>query len=323
MVNSMMDGDSLDTAISATQPLHNGSRMIASERLAVELMDPNDPQRYSRGVRFTPVAAVIRATSRGREFLFHKAVPDPQVDVAGLFAEFDLAGPPPGFSEAAIGDPFVKIGVGALKKTSPSYHFYTQYPLIRGAQTTVKWRPDTATFEQWLEPVNGCGYVLEASVQVSGMSLTIHWTLENTGGRPFTTQQYLHNSFLFDGRVVGPDYTVSFPFDFVAKNLQVQQRQIGNEIRFEAPIPRAVNIEVVYPPSYSGENAVSVSNPTVGMRVQCVTSLRGERVALHASKEYICPEQFVAVSLLPGQSQTWFRRYTFDLVSESVRVEKG
>lgn len=295
------------------QPAHPGAHVIADGPLTVEIMDPNDPAGYYRGVRFTPVAAVIRANYDGHEFLFHKADPDPLVDVAGLFGEFDLAPSPPGFADAAIGQPFVKVGVGALRKTEPVYHFFTAYPVERLATTRAHWTADAAEFGQSLTPVNGYGYDLAAWVSVSGRTLLMEWTLTNTGTKAFTTHQYLHNCFSFDGQPVGPDYVVRFPFDFAARKMQAQQRQEERSIVFEAGIPKAVNIEVDYPPDYRGLNTVTVRHEPSGMQVDCRTSLPGERVMLHAAAICVCPEQFGAISLKPGETRRWTRRYIFSI----------
>ncbi len=302
------------TSAPTTPPMHPGSRMLASDRLAVEIMDPADPNRYYRGVRFTPVAAVIRARYDGREFLFHQAQPDPLLDVAGLFAEFDLIGDPPGFSQAAIGEPFVKIGVGALSKTEPSYKFFLQYPVVQLAETRVRWGPQTAEFEQTPAPaVNGFSYRLSAEASVHGRTLLIVWKLTNTGSKVLGTRQYLHNCFIFDNLPVGPNYLVTLPFDFTARKLQAQQRQEGRTVLFSETIPKkkAVNIEIDYPTDYTGANTVEVSHPPTGMSVECETSLPGERIALHAAVNYMCPEQFISLSVSPGQSQQWSRQYNF------------
>ena len=54
-----------------SKPLYPGSRILIHKDFVVEMMDPNDAHRYNRGVRFTPVAAIIRARLVKDEFLFH------------------------------------------------------------------------------------------------------------------------------------------------------------------------------------------------------------------------------------------------------------
>lgn len=290
---------------------YTGSRLLLGDELAVELMDPNAPDRYNTGVRFTPVAGVIRAVSGGREYLMHRAAHDPLTDVAGLFAEFDLVTPPPGFAEAAVGEPFVKIGVGALVKGAPDYRFYVPHKAVKLADTTATWAKTSAVFTQTLAAVNGYGYNLQAKVNVAGRTLAIEWTLRNTGAKPFETHQYAHNCIAFDNAATRPGTVVAFPFDFTARKLGPEQQQVGREIRFERELANSANIDVDYPAGYAGANALSVFNATTGLRVGCETSIPGSRVALHAASVYVCPEQFVVIRLPPGASRTWTRQYRF------------
>lgn len=294
------------------EPRYKGSRVLASDELAVELMDPVAPDRYNRGVRFTPVAAVIQARLGDHTFLFEKSDPDPLVDVAGLFAEFDLVTPPPGFESAALDQAFVKVGVGALAKTEEHYRFFGQYPVVARPETEAAWRANAATFRQALPPVAGYGYDLGATVSVAGCRLVVRWALENTGDKPFTTHHYAHNSFLFDHRPVGPGYVVAFPFDFDAQGLPDEQRQVGREVHFDTAVREPANIRIEYPAGYAGENTVSVLHAPSGLRVDCETSWPGDRVALHAADIYVCPEQFIRMDLSPGNRAEWTRIYTFE-----------
>jgi hypothetical protein len=38
----------------------------------------------------------------------------------------------------------------------------------------------------------------------------------------------------------------------------------------------------------------------------------GLLTALHARGSYISPEQFIRITVNPGETRTWTRRYTFD-----------
>ena len=295
------------------QPLHKGSRILRSEDLVVEVMDPNDPDRYNRGVRFTPVAAVLRVSMDGDEFLFSSVEHNPITDHAGLAAEFDLTtqGGPPGYAEAKAGEGFVKVGVGVLKKTGGPYGFWNKYELIEPAKTTVKWTATAADFHQTCEGPNGYAYELSAKVKVDGKTVAVEWTLANTGTKPFETHQYAHNFFRFNDRPVGPDYVLSFPYDFKAEGLGKEQKQVGREILFAAEIPQAVNITVPYPEGYEGTNELTVKHTKTGQTLHCVTSAPGIRTAVHASKKYLCPEQFISLKLGPGEKTTWTSAYTF------------
>ena len=293
------------------KPMHKGSRLIRSKDLIVEVMDPAHPDRYNIGQRFTPIAAVLRVEMGGEEFLFSAVEHNQQTGHAGLASEFDLSHEPPGHKEAKIGDGFVKVGVGVLKKDRPNYAFYLPYKVIEPAKTTVKWGKSKAEFRQVCKGAGGYSYELRAAVKVSGKTITTEWSLKNTGTKAFTTTNYVHNFFRMGDNDVGPDYVVSFPFDFKAQGLKKEQTQKGRVILFTKKIPTHINAVVNYPKGYKGPNAVTVRQTKTGQTIRATTSIPGIRVALHASKTYVCPEQFIEIKLKPGQKKTWTRTHTF------------
>ncbi len=296
------------------KPRHEGTRMLWSEYLVVEVMDPAHPERYNRGVRFTPVAAVLGVALDGKDFLYNPVEHDPVQHHAGLASEFDPFTPPPGFAEAEEGEGFVKIGVGVLKKKGQAYSFWKPYEVLTPAETTVTWGRDTATFTQVSEGTQGYAYSLSAVVRVERKQLTVDWTLRNTGTKPLATENYVHNFFTFHDRPVGPDYVVSFPYDFKATGLGQEQAQKGRSVHFTARIPTAVNINVPSPMGYKEPFALAVEHAGTGQRIDVETSLTVERTAIHASQTYVCPEQFIALKIAPGKDLSWQRSYTFGVI---------
>ncbi|MFA4943709.1 MAG: hypothetical protein WC789_03290 [Lentisphaeria bacterium] len=286
--------------------------------LRVEVMDPSHPQRYNRGVRFTPVAAVLGVRQDGKEFLFYPVKHDPVADHAGLAAEFDMVAPgepdawmPPGYLEAKVGEGFVKIGVGVLRKERGRYSLFQQPALLAPAVTTAEWQPAGAVFRQTCAGVNGYAYELRADLTVAKNRVVVAWTLMNTGRKPVTTRQYTHNFFRLGARDTGAGCVLEFPHDFQATGLEAQQRQVGREIRFLAPIPQWVNLVVPYPPEYAGPNRCTLRRSDMHQSVTCETSMPGLRTAVHARPEYVSPEQFIRLQVAPGKCVTWTRSYEF------------
>ena len=295
-----------------------GARVLVHGPLRIEVMDPAAPDRYNRGVRFCPLAAVLRATLGGHEFLFAPPEHDPVDDHAGLASEFDLCIPggppgdlPPGWAEAAPGGGFLKIGVGVLEKGGEPYHLFQHPCLLVPAVTTATWTADGAGFAQTCAGSDGRAYALAAALRLSDDGLEVAWHLENTGRLPFTTRHYVHNFLRFDGRDVGPGYVLSFPYPIVASGLAPEQTAEAQAIRFAGRIPRWVNIEVPWPAGWSGENRLELAHPEAGLAVVCITSIPGLRTAVHARPQYVAPEQFVALALAPGEARTWVRSWRF------------
>ena len=151
----------------------------------------------------------------------------------------------------------------------------------------------------------------DCRVLKDGQQVIVDWKLANTGTKPFETHHYAHNFFAFGDLPVGPDYVLSFPYDYKAGGLAKEQKQVGRDIQFIDEIPKAVNMEVQYPRQYEGANELTVKHTKSGHSIHCVTSVAGIRTAIHAHKRALCPEQFVALALEPGEKTQWIRTYTF------------
>lgn len=301
------------------QPSLPATHVLQHGDLVVEVMDPDDPLRYNRGVRFTPMAAVLSAQLHGKEFLYHPAAHDAINDHGGLASEFDLINPgdtsplmPPGYAEAAAGGGFLKIGVGVLQRQAERYTFFQLPTVISQPHTEVAWRADSASFHQTCPATNGYGYELWAELSIDDRSITVDWRLANRGTKPLTTRNYTHNFFRLADQDVGPGYVLQFPYEFQATGLKPQQQQVGNEIRIVQPIPKPLNAVIPWPADYQGSNSCTLRNVETGQSILCKTSVPGLFTALHTRPQYISPEQFIELKIAPAQHATWRREYRLE-----------
>ncbi|HEU5078460.1 MAG TPA: hypothetical protein VFT72_04570 [Opitutaceae bacterium] len=283
----------------------------------VEVMDPNAPDRYNVGTRFSPVANVLSVRVGEKRFLFAPAAHDPLTENGGLAMEFDLQtrGGPPGFSEAGVGEGYLKIGVGILRKESASYNFFACNESIERARTRVEWRTDSASFEQTSPAVNGYCYALAADVRVRPGEVGIEYRLTNTGAKAFATEQYAHNYFWFDETPVGPDYALEFPFDIDVSGAApsvASVARVGRTLRISAPLSGPINLKITRQKPSAEPEAVVVRDRRSGLSVEASVSRPAAHISLHATERYLCPEQFVALRLAPGESAAWTRLYRFN-----------
>jgi hypothetical protein len=321
------------------QPVHAGTRILHSGSLVVEVGDPDSPDcRWNQGLRFSPVANVIRVQLDGRDFLYAPAGGGSLGFVGGLPMEFDIGQEafqpdPPGYNEGSNGAPFVKIGVGILTRNSSPYNFSASYPVVELAQTMTTWQRDRAYFLQTLSgTANGYAYRLEEDVIVKNDLLIMRYVLTNTGTRTFTTEQYLHNFLTFGQRNVGPNYRVYFPYDVTASP-QVQQWEppqyllAGRGFRWVDNNPPMVSLEnmVLYtqtissvpktwiykPDDYLGPDTVAVEQSDIGQRVVIDSSLRSAYIGIWTTSYQVSPEQFVIITLAPGEHAAFTRTYKF------------
>ncbi len=322
------------------QPIHAGTRIIHSGSLIVEVGDPDSPDcRWNRGLRFSPVANVIRVQLNDRDFCYAPISGGALNYLGGLPMEFDIGQEsyqpdPPGYNEGPNGSAFIKIGVGILKRNSSPYNFSSSYPVVELAQTTTTWESDRVRFVQTLSgTANGYSYQLEEDVIVKNDRILMHYVLTNTGTKTFTTEQYLHNFLTFNQRNVGPNYRVYFPYH-MATSPQVREweppvlKQVGRSgFKFVDSNPPMVGLEnmVLYtktissvpktwvhkPDDYFGPDTIAIEQSDIGQRVIIDSSLRSAYVGIWTTSYQVSPEQFIIITLAPGEHATFTRTYKF------------
>ncbi len=261
------------------------------------------------------MAAVLQVSLDERDFLYCPEPHDPLLDGAGLFGEFDILtkGGPPGFTETRIGEGFLKIGVGVIQKESETYDFFAVTKILERAKTSVEWTERKASFRQSSQGVNGYAYVLEAEIVVKGSRVSLHWALSNTGTKAFSTEHYVHNFFLLGSKPVGPGYQLEFshPIQPVIENGSDREGITWKEaqISFDTTIKNHVNI--LLEESQKTGAWIEVSQRETGEKITVDSSAPVARTSIHATSRYLCPEQFVRITLQPGESYRWRRHYDF------------
>ena len=323
------------------QPIHAGTRILHSGSMVVEVGDPDSPDcRWNQGLRFSPVANVIRVQLNNRDFCYSPASGGALSYVGGLPMEFDIGQEsfqpdPPGYNEGSNGSAFLKIGVGILRRNSSAYNFSSSYPVIELAQTTTTWQSDRARFVQTLSgTANGYCCRLEEDLVVKNDRILMHYVLTNTGTKTFTTEQYLHNFLTFSQRNVGPNYRVYFPYQMTASP-EVQQWQppelkpvgrgqqwvddnppmvsLANMILYTKTISSVPKTWIYKPEDYLGPDTIAVEQSDTDQRVIIDSSLRSAYIGIWTTSYQVSPEQFVIITLAPGEKAEFTRTYKFSV----------
>ncbi len=332
----------------AIDPIHAGTRILQSGNLAVELGDPDDPNcRWNRGLRFSPVANVIQVRLHGREFAYAPRDGGRRTFVGGFPMEFDIGQEsyqpdPPGYNEGRNGDPFIKVGVGILTRNNAAYNFSGGYPIVELATTTTTWETDRAHFVQTLNgTANGYAYRLEEVVIVKNDSLIMRYVLTNTGTKPFTTEQYLHNFSAFSNRPVGPNYRIKFPYAIepspevkrwepptlvpggrkpAVQNKNGPMTLLENTIVYSKAANGVPKIWVTKPEDYLGADSFSMEQSDTGQRMIVDSTWRSAYVGIWTTDYNVSPEQFLIIDLAPDEQAVFTRTYRF-FVDGSLRQD--
>ncbi len=302
---------------------HPDSRILESEVLAVEVMDPSNPIQYMSR-RFSPVAFVLQAQYKDRPYLYSTEAAGAKYGFrGGMPMEFDLGERtlPPGYGEAGVGEPFLKIGVGILRKRSrPAYRFSGAYHIVEAARTDVDWQADSARFSQSLNgDANGYAYSMDTSLSLADNTITMTTSLRNTGSKSFTTEQYIHNFCAFNGEKLSRHYQVEFPYEFILVDSQNQPLadaprrpfvKDNSVLRFDTSRKRGGKIWVVPPRDYKGENSLTLCHAN-GQRLTISASLPGSNTAVWVNSVNVSPEMNLMMSLQPAEEIRFTRTYAF------------
>lgn len=192
--------------------------VLEKEGLHIELQEPGEG--LYRGTRFDR-SGVFGALER--EGVDYAGPWNPSTDpflhdcVRGPVDEFRTIG----YEEAAPGEPFLKIGVGLLRRPDDApYDRFRLYDLADPGRWAVFSDGVTATFRQNLE--GWCRYTKEVSLS-SGTRFCIRHVLE--AFRPLSGDTYNHHFFTVGmlstgpGRLVGTDFAATgewrAPYDSV------------------------------------------------------------------------------------------------------------
>ncbi len=316
-------------------PAHTGTRLLQSGGLMVEVGDPDLPEcKWNRGLRFSPVANVLRVQLDGREFLYSPVGGGALSYLGGLPMEFDIGQEafqpdPPGYNEGVNGDPFLKIGVGILRRDTSAYNFSTNYPVVELARSTVTWERDRAHFIQTLSgSAKGYSCRLEEDLIVKNDRLIMSYVLRNTGTKRFTTEQYIHNFVCFSGHTVGPNVKISFPYAFTASPdvtpwsppgkvrallpaAAPDVVRIGNAVVYMNKISSVPKIWIYKPQDYAGPDLFAAEHTETLQRLIIDASIPAAYVGIWTTDYQVSPEQFLQITLAPGEEARFTRTYSF------------
>jgi len=288
--------------------------LLDADDLSLEIAPPGASDVH-RATRFSPAAHLLQARYRDRSYLFRRGSP----------MEFDIGERtlPPGFDGCAPGDAFVKIGVGLLERDSDAaYSFSHVYPVRLRPETTLTADRSRARFVQRLEPGDTpIGYELSVDVRLEGNKATLEYALENLGAEAFETEQYLHNFACLDGAPLSPDYTVAVGYDCtvcdsigsrLAEPATALVRSIDSRtFGFDAATSEERAKVFFRPLEAEGRQRWSIENAATTTRMTIEADRPPLVSALYVTHEQISLEMNVAVTVGPGTTARWTRRYEF------------
>ena len=290
-----------------------GEFTIQSGRLKATLMVPDQPASVYAGQRFESGGVVLQVTLDGKHTFLGKEPRGERLGGFGLIEEIGIS-KAVGYEDAKEGEPFLKLGVGLLKRPErPDYFFFDPFEVAERYPWQVTVRPDQAIFRQVGKPFKGTAYRYEKHIVLDPKSpvLRIEHYLTNTGEKAITSDQYCHDFFTFDGAAPGPDYVVTTAFaldpDIAPK---APMSVSGKTLTFTEMVKSGTYARYHGVADTQGEQ-FRIRNKANGLEVAIAGDFPVSTFAYYADQLAASPEAYRALNVKPGETCRWTRTYTF------------
>ena len=230
----------------------------------------------------------------------------------GLYNEFGITNPV-GYNETPKGGWFHKIGIGLLKKEHKDYLFHRNH-LIKPARFDIAYEDRKIIIICKSELVNGYSYILKKEIRVSENSFTIDYSLHNTGEKKIITDEYVHNFMAINNALIGEDYTLKFPFPI---NPSLFDETVNNENAVEIGLDnitfnKTPEQQFFFSNLTGGkelEAEWTLTNLKANVGIKEIGNFKTDKINLWGWKHVISPELFFKISLIPGKSLEWSRKF--------------
>jgi hypothetical protein len=290
---------------------------IANDSVKLTVYLPGESGFY-RGPRFDWSGMISRVEYRGHTLFAPRHtphVPTLQDMAFGTAEEFGMD-TALNFDQVEPGQPFLKIGVGAMvRPASGRYDFQKEYPVVTPAPWTSRSGDEFVESTQTQAVVDGWGYqyVKRIELLAGEPGWVVIRTLSNAGTHEINTAHYCHNFLVVDDQPIGPGYSIEYPaVPQIPKNALTQDSISvrGNAIGLDKPLVAGKPVWAPLGGLVTGQlYHMILREASTGLELD----IRGDRpltkAVLYAETRCLCPEAFIDLRVSPGQSQEWRTEY--------------
>jgi hypothetical protein len=320
-------GGVIPASVLADLPHHDISNGIVTAKVYL----PGEGGFY-RGTRFDRTGVVAHATYKGQDYgqpWFSSFSPhvrdfvwkDDQVTVSTVSAAVGPAEDfqPVGFDEAGDGGLFLKIGVGVMKRTNPTYDFVHAYPVVNeGTRSESHTKSSARLTHAIADHASGFGYryVKTVALVPGKAQMRIEHVLKNTGKKDIVTTVYCHN-FLTLSPPDAPgneNVTITAPFDIRAEKPFAPGTAVveGKTLRYLRGVKEGES--VTSPISGFSDHVSDYDFKVVNTKTGFGQRIRADqplaRINFWSIRTNVSWEPYIAIALKPGETKRW--TYTYD-----------
>ncbi len=292
---------------------------LSNSRVHAKILLPNPQTGYYRGTRFDWSGAIASLEWNGHSYFgqwFEKYDPKIHDAITGPVEEFfgNL-----GYDEVKVGESFVKIGVGALKKpVEPRYRQFSTYDIVDPGRWTVTHGKDWVEFVHELRDTAGYSYRYTKKLRLAkhkpGFVLDHH--LQNTGRKAIASSVYQHDFFTLDGQLTGPEFIVKFRFNPRTKaDLRGLAEIRGKDLVYLQDLQKGQTAAGEFEGFSNSvkDYDIRVENRSTGAGIRQTGDRPMSKVYFWSIRTTVCPEAYVDLKVPPGKAVSW--RINYELYS--------
>lgn len=268
------------------------------------------PGTYYQGTRFDWSGVFRSVEYEGESFCdewFDEPDPLRNDNVCGPSEEFFGC---QGYEEASVGETFLKLGVGLLRKDSDEpYDWLHTYEIADGGRRSVFRTGRKAVFRHIMPG----RYRYVKTIKLTGNdTFVIMHKMKNTSKGTLSFRQYCHNFFTFGLPNVGPERMVEWnaSFEGTWREDNVNAEKDARRIWMNTPMQKGQK-------SYIGDLTVTEPQPdgygftlSAGEKVVEVKSNAPmDKSVFWSNHRVFCPEPYVNFSIESGKTAVWWIEY--------------
>jgi len=290
---------------------------ISNGEIEATIYLPDAKSGFYRGTRFDWAGVIPSLKYKGHEYFgewYGEHDPKRHDAITGPVEAFD----PIDYDSAALGETFIKIGIGTIKKLNNSpYRFNAPFELVDSGVWKVIKKKDRVIFTHELNDGKGHSYTYTKTVrlQKGKPELILEHSLKNTGQKTINTSVFNHNFFVIDKQTTGSDFTISLPFKIDNKpSGKALMDFTENKMTYLRDLKKGEST-MEYPTGYSGNKVEDydfrVENKKTGAGVRITSDRALSKFMYWSVSTTLSPEPYTKVDAAPGKEFTWAIKYQF------------
>lgn len=212
-----------------------------------------------------------------------------------------------GYYEVGEGEAFPKIGVGILHRNERPYYHLTSYP-AEAFQTELETSDTTITFHSMPMPCNGYAFDYRKTISLTKNGFAIDYSLKNTGEKPIITDEYAHNFLAINHKEYDARYQLLADVeDTKTEHLDYEFK--NGMMTWEHPLTNPYYFAAVENLPDNGTFQWKLIHLDEKLGISETVNFAPCGFNVWGMGHVTSPEVFKPIHLLPGEQDSWQRRY--------------